>query len=274
MKIAVIGAGNVATHLAPAFEKSGSGDVVQVYSRTKESAETLCRRLKDAIPVSNIADLTNEADLYVISLPDHAANEIIEGISRRMRDESRTGKWSSSLWVHTSGSLPLETLSAITPRPGVFYPLQTFSRSVDVDMSKVPIFIEAANEHDRTILEEIAARISSKVHYADGDLRKRMHIAAVFACNFTNYMFTVADDLLRQDNLTLEVLNPLLEETVKKALAGNPAAGQTGPAVRGDMNIMSTHASMLPESLSGIYRTLSEAIYNRHHPTDTTHEQN
>lgn len=274
MKIAFIGAGNVATHLAPAFEKSGSGDVVQVYSRTKESATALCRRLKDAMPVNSLADLTTEADLYVISLPDHAANEIIEAISRQMHDGSRSGKWSSSLWVHTSGSLPLETLSAITTHPGVFYPLQTFSRSVDVDMNTVPIFIEAANERDCNLLKEIATQISSKVHYADGNLRKRMHIAAVFACNFTNYMFTVADDLLRQDGLTLEVLNPLLEETVRKALAGNPACGQTGPAVRGDMNIVSSHASMLPDSLSEIYRTLSEAIYNRHHPTDTPHEQN
>jgi len=145
----------------------------------------------------------------------------------------------------------------------VFYPLQTFSRNVKVDMTLVPIFIEG-NTPDVTLrIKAMADAISRSVHYADGDLRRRMHIAAVFACNFTNYMFTVADDLLRADGLSLEVLHPLILETMRKAMEGSPAAGQTGPAVRGDSAVVERHASMLPADLADIYMRLSDAIYKR-----------
>ena len=113
----------------------------------------------------------------------------------------------------------------------------------------------------------LAEKISKKVYYADGELRRRMHVAAVFACNFTNHMFTIADDLLRKDGLSLEVLHPLLQETVRKAIEGNPADGQTGPAVRGDKAVMEKHMSMLPPELAEMYSMISQSIYSRHNRT-------
>ena len=254
LRIVFIGAGNVATHLAPALERTGIGKVIQVWSRSFDSAARLCCRLENATPVSTIEDIVQDADLYVVSLVDHAVNTLIPRLPAN-----------NALWVHTSGSVDMRVFSPLTSRYGVLYPLQTFSREVDVDMSRVPIFIEASDEEVAMELRHIASRISSTVHYADGALRSRMHVAAVFACNFSNYMFTVADDLLRRDGLDISVLYPLLEETIRKAMKGSPAAGQTGPAVRGDRDIVERHASTLPPDLSSLYIALSEAIYRRHH---------
>lgn len=255
-RIVFIGAGNVATHLAPAMERAGIGRVVQVWSRTIDSAEPLCNRLESATPTAHVGDIIADADLYVVSLVDHAVNALIPSLPAN-----------DALWVHTSGSVDMRVFAPLTSRYGVLYPLQTFSREVDVDMVHVPVFIEASTDAVAKELRDIATRLSQTVHYADGALRARMHIAAVFACNFSNYMFTIADDLLRRDGLDLSVLYPLLEETVRKALKGSPAAGQTGPAVRGDSDVVERHASALPPELASIYLSLSDAIYRRHHTT-------
>lgn len=261
VKIVFIGAGNVATHLAPAMEQCGIGDVCQVYSRSKSSAEALCARLAGASPITDASLITLDADVYVVSLVDHAVADVLASVKAAM---SRAGLLGNALWLHTSGSLPMETLAGMSADYGVFYPLQTFSRSVEVDMSEVPIFVEGNTPEVAVRIRSMAEAVSHSVHYADGDLRRRMHIAAVFACNFTNYMFTVADDLLRADGLSLEVLYPLIRETMRKAMdGGSPAAGQTGPAVRGDSAIVKRHASMLPAELADIYMQLSDAIYRR-----------
>lgn len=260
VKIVFIGAGNVASHLAPAMEACGIGTVCQVYSRSESSAVSLCDRLTAATPVTEASHIILDADIYIVSLVDHAVGGVLADVRKTM---SHAGIRCDALWLHTSGSLPMETLAEMSDRFGVFYPLQTFSRSVSVDMTQVPIFIEG-NTHDTSVcIKNMADAVSRTVHYADGDLRRRMHIAAVFACNFTNYMFTVADDLLKADGLSLEVLYPLIRETMRKAMEGSPAAGQTGPAVRGDRDVVERHASMLPAGLADIYRQLSEAIYKR-----------
>lgn len=253
--IVFIGAGNVATHLAPAIESAGVGIIRQVYSRTAESASALCSRLSVAEPVSSVDDIMHDADVYVVSLVDDAVAGIVTELSGKVVR--------SALWLHTSGSLPKEVLEGLSESYGVFYPLQTFSKGAEVDMAEVPIFIEGNTSEVTERIRSMARAVSSAVRYADSELRRRMHIAAVFACNFTNYMFTVADDLLRADGLTLEVLHPLLRETVRKAMAGSPADGQTGPAVRGDRDVMERHISMLPSDLASLYSRISEAIYNR-----------
>lgn len=261
VKIVFIGAGNVATHLAPALEQSGAGRVCQVYSRSEKSAQALCEKLAGATAVTDASAIELDADVYVVSLVDHAVAEVLAAVKGAMAEAGVSND--GALWLHTSGSLPMETLAGLSDKRGVFYPLQTFSRSVDVDMTRVPIFIEGNSDEVTERVRTMAEAVSRTVHYADGDLRRRMHIAAVFACNFTNYMFTVADDLLRADGLSLEVLHPLIQETMRKAMEGSPAAGQTGPAVRGDREVVERHASMLPADLAAIYRQLSDAIYQR-----------
>lgn len=256
--IVFIGAGNVASHLAPALERSGAGRVVQVYSRSLSSARALATKLENASATDEVADIIPDADVYIVSLVDHAVADVLSRLPRN-----------NALWLHTSGSLPMSVLDGMSDNIGVFYPLQTFSKGVEVevevDMSEVPLFIEGNTPEVASRIRLMAEKITPKAHYVDGDLRKRMHIATVFACNFTNYMFTVADDMLRRDGLSLEVLHPLLKETVRKALNGSPAQGQTGPAVRGDREVMEAHESMLDPELAEMYRMISGAIYDRHH---------
>ena len=247
VRIVFIGAGNVASHLAPAMEACGVGRVCQVYSRSESSAVALCDRLAEATAITDASRIITDADIYVVSLVDHAVGEVLAAVKDAVE---RCGIRNDALWLHTSGSLPMETLAGMSERYGVFYPLQTFSKRVAVDMAQVPIFIEGSSPETTASIKAMAEAMSRSVHYADGDLRRRMHIAAVFACNFTNYMFTVADDLL-------------IRETMRKAMEGSPVVGQTGPAVRGDRQVVERHASMLPDGLADIYRQLSDAIYKR-----------
>ena len=255
-RIVSLGAGNVATHLTAALEGAGVGEVVQVYSHTEASARALASRLWEAEPVTDLGRVVPDADIYLVSLADHAAADVLA----RLRPNN-------ALWLHTSGSLPLDILRPMSRKCGVFYPLQTFSKAVKPDMAKIPLFIEGSTPGVEAEIREMGEKVFSRVVRADSELRRRMHVAAVFACNFTNYLWAVADDLLRAEGLDLSVLHPLLEETLRKAetLPGGPAAGQTGPAVRGDVRVMDAHASSLSPELADIYRRLSGAIYDRYH---------
>ncbi|MCM1163550.1 MAG: DUF2520 domain-containing protein [Muribaculaceae bacterium] len=253
--IVAIGAGNVASHIIPALEAAGVGEVAQVYSRTIRSANALVSRLWNASATDNLDLIIPDADIYVVSLVDSAVKDVVAKL-----------KSNNALWVHTSGSLPLSVLSGLSPRTGVFYPLQTFSRSTALNVADVPLFIEGSTPGVEAQIREIGEKVFEKVIHADSQLRKKMHVAAVFACNFTNYLWTVADDLLKKEGLDLSVLFPLLNETLRKAetIHGGPAAGQTGPAVRGDDEVMKSHRDMLPKHLATIYQMLSEAINDRH----------
>lgn len=253
-RIVFIGAGNVAYHLAPAIERSNAGTIVQVYSRTLASAKALSDRLSSATPVNSTSEIIPDADIYIVSLSDDALGGLIPHLPRN-----------NALWLHTSGSLPMEVLSAMSPRYGVYYPLQTFSKSVELDMEEIPVFVEGCSETVSLEIERFASQTFHRVFHADSTLRRKMHIAAVFACNFTNYMWTIAEDLLHKEGLSLDVLKPLLEETLRKAMQSSPANGQTGPAKRGDRQVMDKHIEMLPPDTAKIYSDLSTAIYNRHH---------
>ncbi len=257
-KVVFIGAGNVASHLAPAFDSLDGLEVVQVFSRSFDSAKRLADVLDSAVATDDVDSIIDDADIYVVSLVDDAVESLV---SRFPIGEA--------LWLHTSGSLPKEMLAPLSFRHGVFYPLQTFSRDVDVDISKVPIFIEGATYDVEREIFGLAERISDKVFVADGKRRRNMHIAAVFACNFVNHMWSVADDLLHEEGLSIEVLHPLLEETLRKAMMSSPSEGQTGPAMRGDNAVMERHISLLPPHLAKIYSLLSKSIYEYYH-----HEQN
>ena len=149
----------------------------------------------------------------------------------------------------------------LTDNYGVFYPLQTFSKGVDVNLAEVPVFVEGSNDMTLSVAERLGRAISPKVHHADDDTRCKMHAAAVFACNFTNHLWAIADDILcREAGVDLSVLHPLLKETLRKAMLGRPSDGQTGPAVRGDRGVMDKHAGLLADDEARLYRELSEHI--------------
>lgn len=248
-KIVMIGAGNVASHLAPALSDAGAADFVQVYSRHIESARELAAKLPGASATANLNDIVDDADIYLLSVKDDA----IAGIAAALPK-------GNALVLHTSGSVGMEALSTASDRYGVFYPLQTFSKNVDLDMPAVPLFVEGNTPETEAEIRTLGEKVFRKVYHADSEIRKKMHVSAVFACNFTNHLWTIAEKLLQREGLPFDVLRPLLEETLRKALVNSPSASQTGPAVRGDVNIIASHLAQLSDPEKSLYSTLSDAI--------------
>ncbi len=246
-KIVLIGAGNVSTHFGKAFMNAGK-KVMQVFSRTERSARELAGKLNCPYTTS-LENLLPGADLYMIAVTDSAIDEISKNISL-----------DNPLVAHTSGSTDIKVLENKNIRPAVFYPLQTFSKDTEVNFNEVPLFLEAVNNKDHEKLKNLAGSISSKVYSIDSKQRVMLHIAAVFASNFTNHMLYIADDLLKKNKMSFDILQPLITETVKKAGLIGPFKAQTGPAVRNDKYILELHSDIL--SAFGDYRKFYNFITN------------
>ena len=254
-RIVILGAGNVATHLALAL--AHKADIRQIYNHKIENAEILASRI-GAEPIDSIDSLDENSDIYIISVKDDAIAPLASELRR----------FKKGVWVHTSGSVPADALDGVGADHGVLYPLQTFSKEIDVDMSEVPFFIEASSDDAASTIEATARLVSQNIYFADSELRKRLHVAAVFACNFPNYLWTMADALLKKDGLDLRVFKSLIMATIDKALTISPEKGQTGPARRGDKAVISSHESMLSGETAELYRVLSDVIYNHYHNSD------
>lgn len=245
MKIAIIGEGNVGTHLAKAFSEK-SLDVKCISSRSAEF------------------DLTC-ADLILIAVHDDAIAEI----ARKVSDSLLRANNSSAIVAHTSGSVPMSILQESLPagaRYGVFYPMQTFSKNVAMRYDDIPFLIEASDSSVLADLKEIAGKISCNVTEANSDVRKDYHIGAVLACNFTNHLWALSDKYLSTKGLPFDLLKPLLRQTIQKLNSTSPYDAQTGPAVRHDHRVMQEHISHLSDNpeIAEIYKLISESIENNH----------
>lgn len=247
----IIGSGNVATHLAKKLSESVK--ISQIYSRNIEHAGQLADIVSSSA-IDNLDDIDRDADIYIISVNDDAIAEIV---SKTCRNDS--------LWVHTSGSVPMEALKDLSPHHGVLYPMQTFSKDVDVEIEKVPIFIEGSDEATLNDIRRFAERISPNVSIADSDARKKLHIAAVFACNFTNYLWGFSVDILETIGQDLHVMEPLVKATFEKALKVSPHEGQTGPARRNDRATIEKHLEELHGEAKELYSLLSQNIIKKFH---------
>ena len=244
----VFGSGNVACALAPALEEAGL-HVRQVYSRSIANARSLADVLAGAQAVDSLDSVCRDAELYVVALSDNA----IEPVATAM-----TG--TGGLWCHTSGGVGAEVLEPAATGYGVLYPLQTFSKKREVEMAQVPLFVEGCTPCVEEKIKELAEKISGHVYHADSAMRLRLHAAAVFACNFVNFMWTNADDILKAGGCGLSVLEPLIRETLSKALSMSPRDAQTGPARRGDTVVMQRHRQVMTAEQSRIYEFLTHSI--------------
>ncbi|NDV65030.1 Rossmann-like and DUF2520 domain-containing protein [Bacteroides sp. 224] len=250
--IVFIGAGNLAVNLAKALYGAGFC-IDQVYSRTQQSAQTLADAV-NATWTTDLGAVNKNKSLYIVALKDDAFLELLPEIVKGKED---------ALFVHTAGSLSMEVWKGYATRYGVFYPLQTFSKQREVHFKEIPFFIEALSEQDGDLLKEIASTLSEKVYDANSEQRKSLHLAAVFACNFTNHLYALANELLKKYNLPFEVILPLIDETARKVHLLSPKQAQTGPAVRYDETVINNHLAMLEDepSMQDIYRMLSQSIY-------------
>ncbi len=254
--IVILGAGNVGTHLGKAFHEAGI-PVVQVYNRTLGPANSLAELLGCAC-TDNMEDLTGKASLYVIAVTDDAIRDVAARFPFRDR-----------LLVHTSGTTNMHVLKSGSSQYGVFYPLQTFSEEIPVDFSRVPLCLEASDNPCKDLLENIAGKLTEKVIWIDSEKRRFIHVAAVFACNFVNHMYHLAEEILRDHDLPFELLHPLIEETARKAMMDNPGNVQTGPARRNNQEVIRAHLDMLSAmpACKELYVHISEDI-RRKYATD------
>ncbi len=250
-KVAIIGAGNVAWHLARAFEDSGHF-VTDIYNRNISHARDLASRLYDT-NVTDSSDLTHsEAEIFLIAIADDA----IEKVTSQLKVPPY------GIVAHTSGTQSLEVVAAHHDNPGIFYPLQTFSKGISVNIKEVPICIEALHQSTEKVLFTLGDSISNEVYAINSEDRRLLHISAVFACNFSNHMLTIAQDILEDHDIDFGLLQPLIVETVNKALSVGPEEAQTGPAVRGDDATVKEHLKFLKydPAYRKIYKLLSEHL--------------
>jgi predicted short-subunit dehydrogenase-like oxidoreductase (DUF2520 family) len=247
MKIVLIGSGNVAQHLITAFSKSKEIEIIQVFSRKKESLLNLIEQNKIT---DNYNDLI-EADLYIISVSDDA----IASVSSKLPFENR-------LVAHTSGSVTLDSLDKKNRR-GIFYPLQTFTKGKTIDFSEIPFCLESENDSDLELLEKVAKTISKNIFKIDEKQRKALHISAVFVNNFVNEMYRIGNEICEENKVPFEILKPLILETVNKVMTISPKEAQTGPAKRNDTQTIDAHLDFLSnENHVTIYKILTQSIQN------------
>jgi len=249
MNIVFVGAGNLATRLSLEMFQAGM-TIGQVYSRTTENARSLAFKL-NCEWTTEIAEIRNDADLYVFSVKD----SVLEDVLSQMKPNA-------GLWVHTAGSVHIDIFKPYTKRYGVFYPLQTFSKGRAVSLEKVPIFLETNQKDDERILLNIANALTDNTLFISSEKRKSVHLAAVFACNFTNHMYVIAEKLLEEQDIPYKVLLPLIEETAAKLHDLPPLLAQTGPAIRYDENIIRKQIDQLTnERYKEIYQIISQSIH-------------
>jgi predicted short-subunit dehydrogenase-like oxidoreductase (DUF2520 family) len=248
MRISILGAGNVATNLALAFKKAGH-TIVEIYNRSDDAGQELARTVAASF-TSDIQRL-QDADIYIIAVKDDA----IEERAGQLRVNNR-------IVAHTSGTKTIRLLAGSSSAFGIFYPLQTMKKSSKVDFRNVPLLIEGNNEYTANALSELARSISQNVHLVDEEQRQWIHVAAVFANNFTNHLFAQSEKILVSHGLSFEILKPLILSFVQNLQTHSPAELQTGPAIRGDRNTIDQHLHLLSndQHLRSIYETLTNSI--------------
>ncbi len=244
MEIIIIGTGNVAYHLTKALIQNKI-PVKQIFGRNEKALEMFSQEFQ--IPSSH--ERLESAALYIIAVSDAS----VEEVSRYITQED-------CLVAHTSGSLPKEVLQG-NYRKASFYPLQTFSKTKELDYSQIPFFIETENETDFNLLEKIGRSISEKVMASNYEKRKYIHLTAVFSCNFVNHLFSIAKEISDSQQIPFDFFLPLIDETVEKIHHLNPKEAQTGPAVRNDKRVLALHEALLSDSEHlQLYQMLNTSI--------------
>lgn len=252
MTITFIGSGNVAWHLSQALQQTGHS-VTGIFSRNTATADALVQQLPQATRLPSLYLTDTHTDVVLIAVPDAALPQVAQELQVQP----------GTLVAHTSGSQPLHMLQTIAgARVGVFYPLQTFSKSKPLDLEQVPILVEATEQDTLQQLQQLAHSLTDKVHTAASGTRRQLHLAAVFACNFTNHLLGISQQLLQEASLTNELLQPLIQETIAKAMQQHPYSVQTGPAIRHDQIVIDTHLQMLQQHphLQELYHLLTQSI--------------
>ncbi|MCG8698932.1 MAG: F420-dependent NADP oxidoreductase [Bacteroidales bacterium] len=250
--VGIIGSGNVAWHFGHAIKKAGH-KIKYVSGRNKNTVPTLAAQLNaDAMPIK--ANL-KPVDIVVVALSDSIIYDVINIV-----------KPASGIYVHTSGSLPLNIFGRFVDDYGVIYPFQSLTKEIKTDVKETPLCIEASNDKTMSVIQDLSSSISNRVHELGSDKRKYLHLAGVLANNFTNYVYSLSYKMLKDRGLNPHLMEPLIVETANKVLNKNPDEMQTGPARRNNQNIIKLHLELLNEypEIHQLYSLISEQIVEKY----------
>ncbi len=254
LRIAIVGCGNVATHLALGLDRAGVCPV-GIYGRDPLTVARLAESLsaQSSLMCGALSDVASSAaDVVIVSVADHAIADVAAAVGPLP---------AGTVVLHTSGTVGMELLSCVSADHGILYPLQTFSRDVPADLSEVPFFTEASTEAALAVADGLASMLSEHVTHADASRRRALHIAGVLSCNF---LLECAAKVLSDAGFGLDVVAPLVRATIAKAFGVGPHDAQTGPARRGDIDVIRSQAASLPDDMAEIYRALSRSIMYSH----------
>ena len=282
MQIVFLGSGNLATNLSLALKAAGE-DIIQIFSRTKENAQALADKLH-CDSCTSINDIRTDADVYIFSVKDDALPSLIEQLSVKFSSSLPTGESGGKsdvdnigvcargpIFLHTAGSVPMSVFPSNIQTPprgleglsyGVLYPMQTFSKDRAVNFREIPCFVEASDNATLGIIKDMASKISDNVVECSSDKRKKLHLAAVFACNMTNHCYRLAEKVLEEEGIDFSLYQPLIQETANKVRELSPRKAQTGPMVRYDKNVMDAQIALInDERTRQIYRLMADSIH-------------
>lgn len=258
LNIVIIGTGNVATHIAHSFRANQNVNLLQVFNhRISKDARQFSKQFNCNL-VTDYAAINKSADIYIIAVKDDAIAEVVKNL---------TPLKLKGIVVHTSGSFDMNVLKAASPKIGVYYPLQTFYKGAIFDWKTAPLLIEGNSKPVEIKLKQIATSVSKKVKVVDSKSRLQIHLAAVFACNFTNAMYVSAYQII-ENNLSqrdTDLLFPIMLHSFQKLEKTHPIKAQTGPAMRNDKLVMKKHLELIKQNkqLTAIYKTLSDLIVSQ-----------
>ncbi|SEB52687.1 NADP oxidoreductase coenzyme F420-dependent [Tenacibaculum sp. MAR_2009_124] len=245
IRIVIIGGGKVANHLIKAFLNTSDVQLIQIYARNIEQV----KQYEDQTDLTDNLQKLKKADVYIISVSDDAIEEVSSNVTEK------------GLVVHTSGTVSMNSLKN-AGKKGIFYLLQSFSKDKEVNFDEIPFCLEAENDEDLELLEQLALTIGKKVYHITSEQRSYLHVAAVFVNNFTNHLYSIGNDLCDKYNVPFDVLYPLIKETALKIETLSPKEAQTGPAIRNDNTTIKKHLDVLNKHQQELYKTLTDSIIN------------
>ena len=249
ISVILLGAGNVAMHLYKAFNTAESVILNQWYNRSLEPLQ----HFKNEVRITNDLSQLKDADIYILAISDDAISEISTQLPFR-----------NKLVVHTSGSVSLHDLDK-KQRRAVFYPLQTFSKAIDINFAEVPICIEIEHKKDLNTIKDLATAIGSKIYKVNSEQRAALHLAAVFLNNFTNQLYRIGHEITESKSVDFNILKPLIKETAHKVDILSPYLAQTGPAKRNDKKTVKKHLKALDNDLhKAVYELMTKSIQHTH----------
>lgn len=250
--VVIVGSGNVAEAMALRLSQSSGVELKQVYARNRERGSHIAT-LANTTSTSDAAELAI-ADIYLIAVSDRA----VESVAAELPAPK------GAIVAHTAGSIPLAAIPEREGGRGVFYPLQSFTSGRSRAIEGAPIFIEGDSAEVCAMLRHLAECMGLKAEDADSERRRKLHLAGVFVNNFVNHLYAVATEMVEGEGLSFEVLRPIIRETAAKAIASaDPRSVQTGPARRGDREVIERHLMMLTNDNTKrqIYNYLTESIW-------------